>query len=120
MKTKQLLYLSPELYLIAAAIYYWTLTANTFNPIAITLVSVLLLQLIFKKAISGLLISGIFVIVNLYLVLALISELNEFTSTNQDYYNLLIAGSLFLSINILVGSFMFYKYINKNHQLNPN
>jgi len=113
MKTKQLLYISPELYLIAATLYYWSLTAHLLNPVAITLLCIIVFQLVFKKTISGLFISGLFIALNLYLVLALISELSEFTLKNKDYYNLLIIGSLFLGINIIAGSFMFWKYIKK-------
>lgn len=101
----------PELFLMISVIYYWILTANLINPIAIILLGVLIYQTISKKAISGLLISSIFIFLNLFLVMALISELSEFDSITQNYNNLLIFGSIYLGLNLLVGSVMFYKYL---------
>lgn len=112
-KAKQILKLSPEFYLLAATIYYWTLTANVVNPIAIGLLCIIVFQLVFKKTISGLMISGLFIVLNLYLILALVSELSEFTEASSSYYKLLTVGSLFLGFNIIAGSFMFWKYIKK-------
>jgi len=111
MAIKRLLFLGPEIYLLLATIYYWTLTANPLNPIAITLTSILIFQLTSKNFITGLLISSLFIALNLYLILALISELSEFTIRNNDWNNLLIVGSLFIGFNLLAGAFMFYKYI---------
>lgn len=101
----------PELFLMASVIYYWTLTANLFNPIAIGLLVILVYQTVSKKQISGLLISAIFIGLNLFTVLALISELSEFNTVNQNYTNLLVFGSLYLGLNLLVGTVMFIKYL---------
>ncbi|ARV09978.1 hypothetical protein BTO05_10140 [Winogradskyella sp. PC-19] len=117
-RVKQLLQLGPELYLLAATIYYWTLAGLVINPYAIILMSILTFQIISKKTISGLLISSLFVIINLYLVMALISELSEFTEANSNFYKLLIVGSLFLGFNIVAGSFMFYKYARSKKNKN--
>ncbi|WP_412560375.1 hypothetical protein [Winogradskyella sp. MIT101101] len=108
MKIKSIL---PELFLIASVIYYWTLTANPFNPIAIGLLVILLYQVISKKPLSGLLISAVFIFLNLFMVLALISELSEFEAVNQNYNNLIIFGSLYLGLNLFVGGIMFSKYL---------
>lgn len=104
---------SPELYLIAATLYYWFLTSNFLNPIAIALLSVLVYQLLTKKMALGLIISAVFLFLNLYMVLALVSELSEFTTKSESYYQMLVIGSLFLGANILVSSFMIRKYIKE-------
>jgi hypothetical protein len=102
----------PELYLIAATIYYWILTSNLFNPIAIVLLAIFTYQLISKKATLGIVISSIFILLNLFMVLALISELSEFTNTNDDnYIQLLLFGSLFLGINLIMASIMLIKHL---------
>ncbi len=101
----------PELFLMASVIYYWTLTSNLFNPIAVILLVVLVYQTISKNSIPGMLISSIFIVLNLFLVLALLSELSEFEVINQNYTDLLLFGSLYLSINLLVGGLMFFKYL---------
>ena len=82
-----------------------------FSPIAIGLLVILLYQVIRKKPLSGLLISAVFIFLNLFMVLALISELSEFEVVNQNYNNLIIFGSLYLGLNLLVGGIMFLKYL---------
>ena len=114
MKLKEPLSSSPEIYLITATIYYWTLTSNLFNPIAIILLVVLIYQLISKNKSLGLIIAGVFIILNIFMVLALISELSEFSTASQSAVNLLLVGSLFLGLNVTVASFMFLKYIKRN------
>ena len=114
---KQHIFLIPEIYLIGATLYYWFLTANVLNPVAIVLLLVLVYQIITKNSISGLIISALFILLNVYMVLALISELSEFQQTNNQYWQLLTIGSLFLGINILVSGVMFIKYIRTQIQI---
>ena len=110
MINKKLLSISTEIYLIVATIYYWTLTANLFNPIAIVLLAIFVYQLISKKATLGIVISTIFILLNLFMVLALISELSEFTdTTHENYTKLLVVGSLFLGINLIMAFAMLVK-----------
>lgn len=111
MKVKNLLVLTPELYLIAATLYYWFLTSNLLNPVAIVLLLVLGYQVISKNITSGVIIASMFVLLNLYMVLALMSELSEFDTVNDNYMQLLLFGSLFLGLNLIAGGFMFWKYI---------
>ncbi|MCA0132316.1 hypothetical protein [Winogradskyella alexanderae] len=111
MKTKTLLQLLPELYLVVATIYYWILTANLFNPFAIIFLALLTYQLFYKKSVSGIVIASVLIFVNLYLVLALLSELSEFTKPNDNYTQLIIYGSLFIGLNLIAGSFMLWKYL---------
>jgi len=111
MKAKQLIALAPEIYLVLATFYYWVLTANFFNPFAIVLLIILLYQLIFRKFATGIIIASIFILLNLYMIFALLSELSEFTEPNENYNNLLIVGSLFIGLNLLVGISMLWKYL---------
>lgn len=110
MKLKTLFHIAPEIYLIIATLYYWSLTANVFNIFAIVLLSILMFQVITKKEISGIIIASIFVLINLYMVMALISELSEFEILTSGFYQLLVVGSLFLLLNLTAGAFMFWKY----------
>lgn len=111
MQKKDIIFLSPELYLIAATLYYWFLTSTLFNPVAIILLAILAYQVFYKKLTTGLIISTLFILLNLYMVLALLSELSEFSTPNESYQQLLIFGSLFLGLNLIAGTFMFGKYI---------
>ena len=101
----------PEGFLIVSVIYYWMLTAHLLNPIAIILLAVMAFQVISKNTISGLLILGIFILLNLYLVLALLSELSEFDMVSSNYNKLVIMGTLYIGINLIVGALMFFKYL---------
>jgi len=112
MKAKDILFLSPEIYLTFATIYYWILTPNLFNPIAVVLLAILTYQIIYKNSTIGLVISSLFLVLNLYLVLALISELHEFTEVNDGFIKLILIGSIFLGLNIIVSIIMLIKYIN--------
>ncbi|WP_299116666.1 hypothetical protein [uncultured Winogradskyella sp.] len=111
MRIAKLKSLIPEIFLIVSVIYYWILTANLFNPIAMGLLAILMYQVINRKPLSGLLISGVFIGLNLFMVLALISELSEFETVNQNYKNLIVFGYLYLGCNLLIGSIMFIKYL---------
>jgi hypothetical protein len=108
---KNLKLVIPELFLIASVLYYWSLTTRLLNPVAIGLLVVLVYQIISKKAISGLIISAIFIFLNLFMVLALISELSEFESVTDNYNNLLIVGTIYIGLNLVMATFMFLKYI---------
>lgn len=103
--------LIPELFLIASVIYYWVLTSNLLNPFAIGLLAILIYQVINKKATLGLIISSIVALLTLFMVLALISELSEFEVVNQNYKNLIIFGTLYLGLTLLMAGLMFFKYL---------
>jgi len=101
----------PELFLIASVIYYWILTSNLLNPFAISLLAILIYQVINKKATLGLFISAIVILLTLFMVLAMISELSEFEVVDQNYKNLIIFGSLYLGFALIMAGFMFFKYL---------
>jgi VIT1/CCC1 family predicted Fe2+/Mn2+ transporter len=101
----------PELFLIASVLYYWVLTANLFNPYAIGLLAILIYQIISKKSTLGLIISVIVICLTLFMVLALISELSEFNTATENFNNLLLFGSLYLGLTLVMSAFMFFKYL---------
>lgn len=104
-----------ESYLITSVLFYWFFTATVVNPIAIGLLITLGLQLVFQKIGSGIAIASLFLVLNLFMVLALLSELGEFTEYTTNFYQLLIVGSLFLGLNILVSSRMILKYTRQHN-----
>jgi hypothetical protein len=107
---KQLLLKFPEYLLIAAVIFYWGSTGVVMNLVAIVLIVVLILQLIFQNRIIGLLVSSLIIMGCLYMLLALISELNEFQTFNAEARKLLFVGlSYFISIMFVAG-LMINKY----------
>lgn len=104
----------PELFLIASVVYYWVSTSNLFNPFAIGLLAILGYQIISKKSTLGLIISGVIILMTLYMVFALISELSKFEVASQNYNNLFIFGSLYLGLNLVLAGCMFFKYLKIN------
>lgn len=104
----------PELYLILAVLYYWSLTASLLNPIAISLLLVLVYQIITRKQILGIVIATVLILASVYLILALLSELSEFIEFNDDAKELAIFGVLYLGLNITFGAIMLYRYAIKN------
>ena len=111
MKINNLKALIPELFLIISVIYYWTLTSSLFNPYAIGLLVILFYQIKSKKPVLGLVISTIVILLSLYMVLALISELSEFQNVTQNFKNLLIFGTLYIGCTLIMAGFMFFKYL---------
>ena len=61
----------PELFLIASVIIYWVLTAMLVNPVAISLIVLLVAQLRFKNKTFGIILSFIFMLLSAYMMLAL-------------------------------------------------
>lgn len=105
--------LIPEFFLVASVLYYWMLTSNLFNPFALGLLALLTFQIVCKKTTLGLVISTVVILLTLYMVLALISELSEFETANQDFNNLWIFGALYLGITLIMASAMFLKYLKQ-------
>lgn len=101
----------PELFLIASVIYYWFLTSNLLNPFAIGLLVVLFFQIISKKATLGIIISSIVIALTIFMILALISELSEFDTATENFNKLLVFGSLYLGLTLIMAGLMFFKYL---------
>ena len=65
----------PELFLIASVIIYWVLTAMLVNPVAISLIVLLVAQLRFKNKTFGIILSFIFMLLSAYMMLAIFSDI---------------------------------------------
>lgn len=109
-KIQQLKKWIPELYLLISATFYWVSTENLLNPIGFSLLVVLTALFLWKNEILGIIISFLFLILNLYMVLALIFELNEFPAFNQDALLMFLAGGIWLSLNIILSISMIKKW----------
>jgi hypothetical protein len=65
----------PELFLIVSVIIYWALTGTLVNPVAISLFALLVAQLRFKNKIFGIVLSVIFMLLCMYMMLAIFSDI---------------------------------------------
>ena len=100
----------PEIYLLIAVLYYWSLTPSTVNWVAITLLVIIGILIISKNKILGMTIGILLILINLYMFLALASELSEFEVFNSDAKKLLGFGVLFLGLNLIFSTLMLFKY----------
>lgn len=109
-KIKQILLAIPEYLLIAAAVFYWGSAGKTVNPVAISLILILIFQIIVKNRILGLIIPSLLIIISLYMTVALLSELNEFPVFNAEAKKLLFVGLLYIISTVIISGLMIYKY----------
>lgn len=109
----KLLLAAPEYLLVLAVLFYWMSSAVVFNPVAIILFSILILQIIFKNPIVGLIIPIMLIIICLYMLLALFSEFNEFPVFDADAKQLLFVGLTYFLSTIIVSGIMLFKYLKK-------
>ena len=96
--------------MIAAVVFYWFSAGSAVNYIAIGLIIFLILQIIFKNRIVGIIIPSILVMISFYMLLALMSEFNEFLTFSSDAKELLFVGLSYFISTIIVSGIMIYKY----------
>lgn len=119
-KFKQLLIQFPEYYLIVLVILATYKPPFFINPIVIVFVAILVLQIVYKNKISGLIIAGLFIAVNLFMLLALISEFSEFPIVNVEALQLLFVGLSLIILNLGSSAIMIFKYLLKEETVsNP-
>lgn len=108
-KLKQIRKWIPELYLLASAIFYW-ISTSLLNPVAIFLVALLSALFTWKMKRLGVIVSLLFLILSLYMVLALLSELSEFPTFNTEAKLMLAVGGSWLGLNIILAFVMLIKW----------
>ena len=107
---KALLKNLPEVYLLLSILYYWFASSIT-NWIAIALLITFVLVWIKKVKPLAIGFSVLFIILNLFMVLALFSELSEFEVFNSEAKTLLLVGLTYLGFNLLAGTAILLKHI---------
>lgn len=112
-KIKRVLIWMPEIYFLLSIIYYWVLTGTIINPFAITFLALLILQIVIRNKVSGIIIASICILLNIYMAFALLSEFYEFPTINTDAKKLLIVGSIYLGLNLVMAILMLIKYVFK-------
>ena len=109
-KTRHLFYRIPEIILFAETLIYWYYS-SPLNLIAMALLLILLSLFIFINKTTGLAISTLFLSLNLYMCLALASELSEFQfMTRHAKLMLLVFGTMF-GIGIIASTLLLVKWV---------
>jgi hypothetical protein len=114
-KMKRLFFKIPEYYLILIVALAGYSPSFNIHPIYIILISIFILQIIFKNRISGLILAGLFFLINLYFLAALLSEFSEFTTFNNDAKQLLFVGLSIFIVNLIMATLMVYKYASNSY-----
>lgn len=100
----------PEYLLIVAVIFYWMSAGLVINYIAIGLLTAIILQIIFKNKIIGIIVPTLLLMICMYMILALLSEVREFPSFNSEAKTMLFVGLSYFLSTILFSLIMIYKY----------
>jgi len=117
MKTvKPFLKFIPEIYFMSNVLFYWIMERNLTNPLAIIIAVLFILLLVWKNRIYGICLASVLIVINLYFVMALLSEFSEFPSFTDNARNLIVFGSLYLGMNLSMATIMVIKYMK---MLNP-
>lgn len=113
-KIKQLTLNYPECYFLLLVILVGYKPPVELSSISLWIVFVIVLQLIFKNKISGLILASIFLVINIFMLGAVLSEFKEFTEFNSDALQLLLGGLSIWCLNIYFAVSMFYKYLKQD------
>lgn len=76
---------------------------------AITLISVFVIQWLMAEGMAKLIFPSIFIAINLFMFLALFSEFSEFSQLNREAVVLLVVGTLYLGLNIVSSIYIILK-----------
>jgi len=109
-KHKQFIIQIPEYYLIALALLAAYALPYSIKPIAIILAVILTLQIIYKNKTLGHVIASLFLVANLFILIAFTSGLNEMPRFNANAIELLFGGFLLFGFNLLISGLMIFKY----------
>ena len=102
----------PEYYLIALVIILGFIHPFPINlsPTIVGLIIIIFLQIVFKNKISGYIIASLFILVNLYMLGVLVSEIVESSTFDTSAKQLLFGGTLFFGFNLFISVLMIFKY----------
>lgn len=98
--------LLPEILMLIFVLFYWFSTSYLLNPVAIILTIVITFLLVTKNQITGIILGSVILLANLYLILALLSDV-----VNQKAdFKLIVFGALFIGVGILISVWLIVKY----------
>ncbi len=87
-------------FIVLSLLYYWIETSAVINPFAIILAGIFALHFFVARGFFKLLFPSIFILLNLYMFLALFSEFSEFSTLDKNAISLLAVGIIYLGLNI--------------------
>ncbi|CCH52458.1 hypothetical protein BN8_01461 [Fibrisoma limi BUZ 3] len=106
-----------EGYLIVITFLCGYLPPLTIAPIFLGLIAILAFQLISKNRITGIIIASLFLLINVLMLLAVVSEFNEFLTATPNAIQLLLIGFLIFGFNLIVSALMMSKYLPEGERV---
>jgi len=110
-KLHPFLFQFPEYYLALTFLLLGYSPPFSFHPLGMGLSCLFLLQALLAYRLFGLILTSLFLFVNLLMLAPLIAEAIEFPRINSSFWQLLAGGLFLWSLNLLAGGIMLYKYL---------
>ena len=107
---KQIATSLPEYYLSVLVLLAGYTPPLSVNPVALMVVFILVLQIILRNDICGVIIAGLLLLINLYMLMALLSEFSEFAIFNSAAMQLLLGGVSLFFLNLVASVLMLWRY----------
>lgn len=108
----------PEFYFIVLVLLSGYSFPLHFNVLSLVLAAIIIFQIIFQNEVSGIIMAGLFALVNLYMLFALISEFREFQTVNVSGIQLLAVGLLLIMLTFIACFLLVLKYTREEARKN--
>lgn len=106
----------PEIYFLTVLLIAAFKPPFTVNPVLLCIACIFIFQMLVMNGFLGVIIANVFLFLNAFLLVALISELGEFEFFDRSAYQLLIGGSLFWCSNLYFAILMIRKYMDSDQK----
>jgi len=114
---KKIIFLLPELMILIFSVLWFVdnyRVSSIINYYALSVAVLMVLQMVFKYKIVGVAMALIIALVSLYMVLAVLSEFQDFSEVNFEALKLLFFGLYFCFLGFIAATIMAYKYVIKS------
>ncbi|MEM9545823.1 MAG: hypothetical protein AAGA77_07615 [Bacteroidota bacterium] len=98
-------------FIALSLLYYWIETSAVINPIAIILAGIFALHFFVARGFYRMIFPSIFIVLNLYMFLALFSEFSEFSTLDKNALTLLSVGIIYLGLNLISAAIILHHNI---------
>ena len=105
----------PECYLLLVMLLVCYTPPFSINALGVAVALIIGLQLLVRSRTSGIFIASAFLLFNLYLILALVDEVAEFSTANSASIQLAAGGACVIGLNLIFSVLMMRKYVQAIH-----
>lgn len=102
-----------DVLMLPIILFYWINTSEIWNPVAIGLLILALLQIVIRNKTLGIILATLFSFSSLFLFFALLSELNDFTTFDKEAAIMATVMGVYLLFISICSGLMYYRYLNQ-------